>query len=138
MIGFDVSLNGRRVCLAGIAGPCVMTTVLSWVERRPGDHPDTTLPEKRLELHVGGLDSGSNENLKWFHESVPVGSEISIRVSEIQEVDEPADRHKGDKTGSLRCSFCNKARAKVAKLVTGPGVNICNECVQVCVEELKP
>jgi ATP-dependent Clp protease ATP-binding subunit ClpX len=39
----------------------------------------------------------------------------------------------------LRCSFCNKAREEVDRLVAGPGVFICNECVglaeQVIAEE---
>lgn len=31
----------------------------------------------------------------------------------------------------LRCSFCKKNDAEVAKLVAGPGVHICDECVAV-------
>jgi len=30
------------------------------------------------------------------------------------------------------CSFCNKDKDAVAKLVAGPGVYICNECVHLC------
>jgi hypothetical protein len=36
--------------------------------------------------------------------------------------------------GSLRCSFCGKAKSEVDKLVAGPGVYICNECVDLCNE----
>jgi len=32
----------------------------------------------------------------------------------------------------LRCSFCNKSQADVAKLIAGPTMFICNECVEVC------
>ncbi len=32
----------------------------------------------------------------------------------------------------LSCSFCNKTQFDVAKLVAGPGVYICNECVALC------
>jgi ATP-dependent Clp protease ATP-binding subunit ClpX len=32
----------------------------------------------------------------------------------------------------VSCSFCHKAAADVAKLVAGPGVFICNECVDLC------
>ncbi|HGJ67116.1 TPA: ATP-dependent Clp protease ATP-binding subunit ClpX, partial [bacterium] len=31
-----------------------------------------------------------------------------------------------------RCSFCGRRRAQVGFLVAGPGVNICDECVQLC------
>jgi hypothetical protein len=34
----------------------------------------------------------------------------------------------------LHCSFCNKSQDDVRRLVAGPGVFICNECVQVCVD----
>jgi hypothetical protein len=33
---------------------------------------------------------------------------------------------------ALSCSFCNKSQVDVAKLVAGPGVFICNECVDLC------
>jgi ATP-dependent Clp protease ATP-binding subunit ClpX len=36
----------------------------------------------------------------------------------------------------LRCSFCNKAQVDVRKLITGPKVFICDECVDVCHEIL--
>lgn len=31
-----------------------------------------------------------------------------------------------------RCSFCGKSRDAVAKLISGPGVYICDECVDLC------
>jgi hypothetical protein len=34
--------------------------------------------------------------------------------------------------GSTRCSWCGKPEAEVKKLITGPGVQICNECVAFC------
>lgn len=33
----------------------------------------------------------------------------------------------------FRCSFCSKPQDKVVKLIAGPGVMICNECVNICV-----
>ena len=36
--------------------------------------------------------------------------------------------------GSLRCSFCGKATSEVDKLVAGPGIYICDECVDLCHE----
>jgi hypothetical protein len=35
---------------------------------------------------------------------------------------------------SVACSFCLKSTADVGTMVAGPGVFICDECVQVCVE----
>ncbi len=39
--------------------------------------------------------------------------------------------------GSLRCSFCGKTGSEVGKLIAGPGVYICNDCVGLCNEILE-
>ena len=36
--------------------------------------------------------------------------------------------------GSIKCSFCGKRQDQVQKLVAGPGVYICNECIMLCYE----
>jgi len=41
------------------------------------------------------------------------------------------DRKKGD---FLKCTFCGKSQNQVKKLIAGPGVYICNECVDLCNE----
>jgi RNA polymerase sigma factor (sigma-70 family) len=33
---------------------------------------------------------------------------------------------------ALTCSFCTKSQAQVKKLIGGPGVYICDECVDLC------
>ncbi len=38
---------------------------------------------------------------------------------------------------SLRCSFCGKSQREVEKIIAGPNVFICNECVDICVEILR-
>ncbi len=40
----------------------------------------------------------------------------------------------GDGERELRCSFCNKSRNQVRKLIAGPSVYICNECIELCNE----
>ncbi|MDL2237335.1 ATP-dependent Clp protease ATP-binding subunit ClpX [Christensenellaceae bacterium OttesenSCG-928-K19] len=39
-----------------------------------------------------------------------------------------------DGTKQVRCSFCGKAQDQVKKLIAGPGVYICDECVELCGE----
>lgn len=41
---------------------------------------------------------------------------------------------KNKKDRSLRCSFCNKSQEEVQKLIAGPSVYICNECIDLCNE----
>ena len=38
---------------------------------------------------------------------------------------------------SLRCSFCNKTQRDIRRLIAGPGVNICDDCVEICVTTLR-
>ena len=40
---------------------------------------------------------------------------------------------KNDVPKSVRCSFCGKAQENVRKVIAGPGVYICDECVDLCV-----
>ena len=40
----------------------------------------------------------------------------------------------GKKSDFLKCSFCGKSQNQVKKLIAGPGVYICNECVDLCNE----
>ena len=36
-----------------------------------------------------------------------------------------------------KCSFCAKSQHEVKKLIAGPGINICDECVDLCDEILE-
>lgn len=39
---------------------------------------------------------------------------------------------RSDKEGTLRCSFCGKSQHEVKKLIVGPTVYICDECIELC------
>ncbi len=39
-----------------------------------------------------------------------------------------------EEKGQLKCSFCGKSQEQVRKLVAGPGVYICDECIELCNE----
>ncbi|MGQ2376388.1 ATP-dependent Clp protease ATP-binding subunit ClpX [Companilactobacillus zhachilii] len=39
-----------------------------------------------------------------------------------------------ENTGTISCSFCGKTQDQVKKIVAGPGVYICNECIDLCKE----
>lgn len=41
---------------------------------------------------------------------------------------------KNEQNGELHCSFCGKPQSEVRRLVAGPGVYICDECIQMCSE----
>jgi ATP-dependent Clp protease ATP-binding subunit ClpX len=41
---------------------------------------------------------------------------------------------KEDSIENARCSFCGKSQSQVRRMVAGPGVYICNECIELCEE----
>ncbi len=41
---------------------------------------------------------------------------------------------KNDTPKGVKCSFCGKTQDSVKKIVAGPGVYICDECVELCNE----
>jgi ATP-dependent Clp protease ATP-binding subunit ClpX len=48
-----------------------------------------------------------------------------------------SDTATGQATRQVNCSFCAKPSSAVAKVIAGPGVFICNECIQLCNDILK-
>ena len=40
----------------------------------------------------------------------------------------------GDSGELLKCSFCGKSQKQVKKLIAGPGVYVCDECIELCYE----
>ena len=43
----------------------------------------------------------------------------------------------GDSKNTLYCSFCGKSQHEVRKLIAGPNVFICNECVELCMDIIR-
>lgn len=43
---------------------------------------------------------------------------------------------KYDENKQLKCSFCGKPQSQVSRLVAGPGVYICDECIHICMDIL--
>ena len=42
-----------------------------------------------------------------------------------------------DNKSTLFCSFCGKSQHEVRKLIAGPTVFICDECVELCMDIIK-
>ena len=46
-------------------------------------------------------------------------------------------KNSGDSKNTLYCSFCGKSQHEVRKLIAGPTVFICDECVELCMDIIK-
>jgi len=98
MICFEASINGRKVCVAGVGATGVLTAILSWVnrERFDGDekYDAKTNRVEELFFSVGGLTDHGNDNvhLKWLQdEELKPGDEVRIRIVERECCDPPID-----------------------------------------------
>jgi hypothetical protein len=97
MICFEVYRNGEYVCTAGIEGFGMLTVGVG----RMAHHPETLekfatagspQPAEQISLSVmGNIDRGSvvRESHFWAHQELALGDEISVRVVERPDCDEP-------------------------------------------------
>ncbi|MBZ5680986.1 MAG: hypothetical protein LAO24_12855 [Acidobacteriia bacterium] len=94
MRAFEVYLNGKKLCLAGIGNDGVLTTIVNWVARKGrGD----------LFLEVGGLVSSADEHVAWINQKpLRVGDQLRIKLVETSSVDEPTKRHRTDPAEQLK------------------------------------
>ncbi|MGH9496556.1 MAG: hypothetical protein ACRD3B_16255 [Candidatus Sulfotelmatobacter sp.] len=88
MRAFEVSLNGEKLCLAGIGDDGVLTAILSWV---------TGENAADMFLEVGGLLSLVDEHVSWLNQKpLRVDDEIQVRIVEVDAVDRPTRRRRRD------------------------------------------
>lgn len=129
MKSFEVTINGKKQCTAGVGNKGVLTAILSFVKgTSASDEAHQGSESESLDISVGGwanIAPGISEHLEWLNQDLSVGDEITIKIIEVVECDEP----KTKETSYLQCSFCGKKQAEVQKLIAGPRVHICNECV---------
>lgn len=80
MRAFEIYLNNRKLCSAGIGNDGVLSAIVNWVAGKSGDS----------HLYVGGLINPRNEHVSWVeHQPLAVGDEIKVKVVETGSVDDP-------------------------------------------------
>jgi hypothetical protein len=89
MRAYEVILNGKRLCVAGIAGECVLTAILSQVG-------------KEEYFDVGGLVSATQEYPTWVQRRLKVGDEVRVRVLESASADRPKKVRRTDAAQELK------------------------------------
>lgn len=91
MLSFKVSLNGKKLCLAGIGKRGVLSAILSWAASDRGED---------LFLHVGGLANG--EHIDWIDQQhLQVGDELRVEICETESIDDPARKRRIDAAETL-------------------------------------
>jgi hypothetical protein len=82
---FVIHRNGEQLCTAGIGTDGVLSAMVNWVSR-----------EGKSDFHmdVGGLDSATDEHVRWDLPDIDIGDEITIRLVETDAIDQPAQRYR--------------------------------------------
>jgi hypothetical protein len=104
MRAFQVSLNGKKLCTAGVGEDGVLTTIVTWVgpTRNRARKGQRTSKSEDLDLSVGGLISPNREHVSWHECSLRVGDEVQIQIVDRASVDRPSQRRKVDPSQDIR------------------------------------
>lgn len=99
MLAFEVHVNGKRKCIAGIGEPGVLSIILTWVL---GESDGRRRGRGRVGLRVGGLVTRAEEFVDWFQRNLRKGDEVTIRLVEAAGVDTPRSRRRASPTQRRR------------------------------------
>jgi hypothetical protein len=90
---FEISLNGRRLCLAGIGKDGVLSTTITHVPFRK---------RRETRLYVGGIVLPQDEHVFWKESILHLGDELRLKVVEKETVDMPRERVRRDPAAETR------------------------------------
>ena len=91
MLAFEVYVNGKKKCIAGIGEPGVLTATLTWVLGEPDGRRSGN---EDMVLSVGGLVSRTDEFVDWFRGGLQQDDEITIRIVQVADADTPKRRRR--------------------------------------------
>jgi hypothetical protein len=95
MTVFDVYVNDRKLCRAGVGDDGVLNAIVSWV-KLTGEAARTARelaqPLEHARLHVGGLRR--DVHLKWPEPELRVGDRVAIQITRSARRDPPVGRHR--------------------------------------------
>jgi hypothetical protein len=92
MRAFEVYINRKKVCLAGIGDDGVLTSIVDWVTKQG---------EGDLLVTVGGLVSPVHEHVTWVKQDLCMGDEVTVKIVETDSSDVPATRTTEDPSEDL-------------------------------------
>ena len=110
MVGYSVSRNNERLCIAGVGDVGVLTACVTWAGHSPAKlarwaaEGISDQAPMELTLHVGGLksDDGSpSVHMRWIDVGLQVGDEITIHVIDTLRVDTADTEHRDDPVKDL-------------------------------------
>jgi hypothetical protein len=89
MRAFEITLNKRKICLAGLEGYSVMTCIITSHIPDPASESAKflSLGDMPLDLMVAGLNTESGMNSHWPKFNLKIGDEILVKIVDVGSVD---------------------------------------------------
>jgi len=101
MMAFEVYLNGKKICTAGVGDLGVLSTSLAWRGSQPYQKGGRSVPSY-LRLEVGGITASSGEHLRWLGRKIKRGDLVAIKAVEVASVDKPRERQRPNPAADSR------------------------------------
>ena len=96
MIAFKISINGKKLCVAGVRDFGVLSAIVTWVRRPPEQTRRRRGIEEELTAQIAGLDSHVHEHVRWLSRRLRVGDRLAIEIVDAARVDRPTERYRDD------------------------------------------
>src|SRR5579859_6275946 len=85
MMAYEVFLNDKRLCVAGIAGDCMLNVIITHLKRN-GDRDE-------VHLQVGGRKGiVDGKHVDWTTTQLSKDDEVRVRIIECDSADQPKSR----------------------------------------------
>jgi len=89
MIAFEIHLNDRKLCRAGIGESGVLSAMVTWATRTMSGGARN----ENLSLNIGGLLNPEGKHVAWMNQKpLAVGDKILVSIVEADSVDEYQER----------------------------------------------
>lgn len=114
MIAYQISVNGTRVATDGLRQG-VVSAIANWVFI-PSDLAKDPEKDWHAGFSLAALDDLTSEHLKWFRYDFQIGDEISIKLVETNDIDEPTEREPRKKKPTSHSTCTVKSKTENADL----------------------
>jgi hypothetical protein len=103
MRAFALYLNGKKISTAGIGADGVLSANITWVSGKgQPTSPKRRVASEQIGVALGGLNTETDEHLRWSQRPLRVGDEVCTKVIETDSVDKPRHRQRRNRTQELR------------------------------------
>lgn len=96
MLAYEIEIDGKRYVTAGVDDWSILSLHITGSRAEQ----DSSVQNDYVELSVGGLSTPNEESVRhhfrWVNAPLDIGSAITIRIVDVQAVDEPKNRYRSD------------------------------------------